>query len=291
MSLYAGRKMKTAALTLASPAKINLWLRILGRRADGYHEVETRLLRLSLADEVEVAIGADGAGVRIACTDPSVPTDGTNLVTRALTAFNERSGLSGGWRVRLEKRIPAGAGLGGGSGNAAVALRAANQLTGSPLSQEVLLELAAGIGADVAFFVLDEAAADASGRGELVRPVASPGPIPMVLVKPPFPVPTPWAYQRWRDSRELPGVLYAPQVTRWGELVNDLERPVFEKHLLLPALKEWFLGRPGCVAALMSGSGSTVFAVAESMPAAVRLAEDVRSYVGETAFVSVVTAG
>lgn len=283
--------MKTTVRTLASPAKINLWLRILGRRADGYHEVQTRLLRLSLVDEVEVEFLAGKDGVRVECSDPTVPTDDSNLAAWALAAFTQRSGVKGGWRVRLEKRIPAGAGLGGGSGNAAMVLRAANELTGYPLSREVLLELAAGIGADVAFFVLDTAAADASGRGERVSPVATPGPIPMVLVKPPFPVATPWAYQRWQESRELPGVLYAPQITPWGELVNDLERPVFEKYFLLSALKHWFLSRPGCRAALMSGSGSTVFAIADTMQSASRLAEDVRAYVGETAFVSVVTAG
>lgn len=278
-------------VTLFSPAKINLWLRVLGRREDGFHEVATRMLRLSLGDEVTVRTRATGDSLKIRCSDPSVPTDGTNLVAKALRLFQEQTGVKGAWEIDLEKRLPAGAGLGGGSGNAAVVLRAANALMGSVLSQEQLVEMAGSIGADVAFFALNEAAADGTGRGERVVAVASPGPIAMVLIKPPFPVATPWAYQRWRDSQELPGVLYAPQITPWGELVNDLERPVFEKYLLLPSLKTWLLNQRECLGALMSGSGSTMFAVTKDGVDGEILAERVRGYVGESAWVQVVRAG
>lgn len=278
-------------LTLPSPAKINLWLRVLGRRDDGFHDVETRMLRLSLADTVTVSYAPEGDHLSIQCSDPTVPTDESNLVAKALRRFQNLAGLKGTWEIELEKQIPAGAGLGGGSGNAAVLLRAANALTGHPLDQNALVALAGGIGADVAFFVLDAAAADGTGRGEKVAPVASPGPISMVLIKPPFPVATPWAYQHWKDSLELPGVLYAPQITPWGALVNDLERPVFEKYLLLPNLKTWLLKQRECCAALMSGSGSTMFAVAANGRDAALLAERVKDYVGETAWIQVVQAG
>ena len=278
-------------VTLFSPAKINLWLRVLGRREDGFHEVATRMLRLSLGDEVTIRMRSAGDSLKIRCSDPTVPTDGTNLVAKALRLFQERTGVKGAWEIDLEKRVPAGAGLGGGSGNAAVVLRGANELTGGLLSQEALVEMAGGIGADVAFFALDEAAADGTGRGERVVPVASPGPITMVLIKPPFPVATPWAYQRWRDSQEMPGVLYAPQITPWGELVNDLERPVFEKYLLLPSLKTWLLRQGECRGALMSGSGSTMFAITKDGVDGEILAERVRGYVGESAWVQVVRAG
>ena len=278
-------------LTVSSPSKINLWLRVLGRREDGFHEVRTRMLRLSLTDTLHLGFDARGEGIQISCDDPSVPTDGSNLVAVALRAFMQRSGIQGGWRARLEKRVPAGAGLGGGSGNAAAALLAANEITGHPLDEADLLSLAGGIGADVAFFVLNTAAADAGGRGEQVSRVEGPGEMPMVLVKPAFPVPTPWAYSRWKDSRELPGVLYAPQITPWGALVNDLERPVFEKHLALPSLKNWLLGQTSCLAALMSGSGSTMFAIAGGGTEAAQLAEQARHYAGATAWISVVTAG
>jgi 4-diphosphocytidyl-2-C-methyl-D-erythritol kinase len=278
-------------LTVAAAAKINLWLRVLGRREDGYHEVETRMLRLSLADEVGVVFETDGDSLALTCSDSTVPTDRTNLAARALEAFQQMAGVRGSWTIHLEKKIPAGAGLGGGSANAAAVLRAANELTGHPLKEGELIALAGTIGADVAFFSLDALAADGRGKGELVERVESPGPLSMVLIKPPFPVATPWAYQVWKDSAEIPGVLYAPQITPWGALVNDLERPVFEKYLLLPVLKMWLLEQPECAAALMSGSGSTVFAVARNGARAVELAERVRAYVGPTAWVQVVQAG
>lgn len=279
--------------TAASPAKVNLWLRVLGRREDGLHEVETRMLRLSLADRVVIRRHGGGHAARLTCTDPAVPVDESNLALRALRLFQEKSGVGGSWRLHLEKKIPAGAGLGGGSGNAAVVLRMANEICGLPLSEGELLDLAGGIGADVAFFVLNTPAADGKGRGERVERVQAPagGPLTMVLIKPPFPVSTPWAYRSWKDSRELAGVLYAPQITAWGALVNDLERPVFEKYLLLPALKSWLLEQPECAAALMSGSGSTMFAIVRQESQAAALAERARQYAGETAWIEVVMAG
>lgn len=249
------------------------------------------MLRLSLADTITVKYEATGDALRLQCSDPSVPTDETNLVAKALRLFQRQTGLKGTWEIDLEKRIPAGAGLGGGSGNAAVVLRLANELTGHLLDHASLVELAGSIGADVAFFVLAVAAADAAGRGEKVVAVESPGPVAMVLIKPPFPVSTPWAYQSWKDSQELPGVVYAAQITPWGALVNDLERPVFEKYLLLPNLKTWLLAQRECLAALMSGSGSTMFAVTRDGAEAAALAERVREYVGETAWIQVVQAG
>ena len=99
------------------------------------------------------------------------------------------------------------------------------------------------------------------GRGERIEPVPFPQPLTLLLVKPAFGVPTPWAYQHWRDSHELPGVSYAPQDFPWGRLVNDLERPVFEKYLFLAPLQRWLLQQPEAAGALMSGSGSTCFAV------------------------------
>lgn len=278
-------------VTLFSPAKINLWLRVLGRREDGFHEVETRMLRLSLGDNVTVRMRPVGESLTIRCSDPTVPTDNSNLAAKALGLFLERTGVKGAWEIELEKKVPAGAGLGGGSGNAAAVLNAANELTGGLLSREDLVEMAGSIGADVAFFVLGESAADGSGRGERVVPVVSPGPISMVLIKPPFPVATPWAYQHWRDSEELPGVLYAPQITPWGELVNHLERPVFEKYLLLPSLKTWLLSQRECRGALMSGSGSTMFALTQDAIEAATLAERAREYAGESAWIEVVRAG
>lgn len=277
--------MSSASLELPSHAKVNLWLRILGRREDGFHEVETRLVKVGVADTVSLALADAADGIRLTCNVPGIPTDDSNLAIKALKAFEARAGVSRGWIVHLEKRIPHGAGLGGGSSNAATVLKAANQLLDNPLSMEALLEIAASIGSDVPCFLLDTPATDGTGRGEKVVPVEFPWRLPLVLIKPPFPIPTPWAYKNWSTSKELSGVSYAPQLCPWGDMVNHLERPVFQKHLLLPTLKNWLLDHGSVRAALMSGSGSTLFAITGTDIEAAALAEEARHYCGDTTWV------
>lgn len=274
-------------LDLPSYAKINLWLRLLGKRDDGFHEVETRLVKVDVADTVSLELTGTKPAISLTCNVPGIPTDDSNLAIKALRAFEARAGLSRGWRIHLEKRIPHGAGLGGGSSNAAVILKAANQLLGQPLPLEALIEIAAGIGSDVPCFLLDSPAADGSGRGERVVPAEFPWQLPLVLIKPAFPIPTPWAYKNWSTSQELPGVLYAPQICPWGAMVNGLERPVFEKHRLLPALKNWLLEHGSVRAALMSGSGSTMFAITQTEVQAEALAAEARAYCGDGTWVQV----
>lgn len=274
-------------MELSSPAKINLWLRILGRRDDGFHEVETRLCKIAIADTITIDRVPGGSGVQLTCNIPGIPLDDSNLAIKALRAFENKAGQSWAWKIHLEKQIPAGAGLGGGSSNAAAILRGANELCGNPLTLDELLEIAGCIGADVPCFLLHTPAADGTGRGEMVTPVEFPWKLPLVLIKPAFPIPTPWAYQRWKDSQELPGVVYAPQICPWGEMVNSLERPVFEKHRLLPSLKMWLLEQSGVQVALMSGSGSTMFAVTKTGADAAVLAEKAQVWCGETAWVQV----
>ena len=275
-----------SSITLQAPAKINLSLSILGKRPDGFHAVETRMVRLSVADTVTVS-KLDGATSELTCSDESLPLDETNLALRALRAFEQRAPSAQAWRIHLEKHIPAGAGLGGGSSDAAAVFKALNQLSGSPFTLQQLAEMAGAIGSDVPFFLFDSAC-DATGRGEEITPVSFPHQLDIVLVKPPFGIPTAWAYQKWSASQELSGVLYAPQLCQWGEMVNDLERPVFEKHLMLPTLKMWLLDQPETLAAMMSGSGSTVFAVARSGVEAARLAERAKAWCGDTSWVQVV---
>lgn len=272
-------------LELSSPAKINLWLNILGKREDGFHEVETRLCKVAIADTVTVELLGPGNTVELTCSEQGIPLDESNLATKAIRAFEASAQQTHSWRIHLEKRIPSGAGLGGGSSNAAAVMRAANELTGHPLALPDLLTIAGGIGADVPCFLLDEPAADGTGRGEQVIPVEFPWQLPLVLIKPPFPIPTPWAYKRWASSLELPGVPYGPQHCPWGTMVNSLERPVFEKYRLLPALKSWLLGHGTVRAALMSGSGSTMFAITETDADAAALADEARLWCGDTAWV------
>lgn len=273
--------MSPRTLQLRSPAKINLWLKILGRREDGFHSIETRMCPISLSDEVRLTLKEEG-NTTLTCSDSTVPTDNKNLAIKALNAFETRTKLINSWGIHLEKRIPHGAGLGGGSSNAATVLLGANELCGNPLDFEELVELAGQIGSDVPFFLYGKTC-DASGRGEVVEPVSNfSWKLPLVLIKPPFGIPTPWAYQRWRDSPELRGVSYAPQECPWGLMVNDLEKPVFEKWTLLPTLKAWLLDQPETKAALMSGSGSTLFAVTQSGADAADLTKRAQELCGPT---------
>jgi 4-diphosphocytidyl-2-C-methyl-D-erythritol kinase len=249
-------------VTISAPAKINLSLRVLRRREDGFHEIESLMVPISLADEVEVTLHGE-PGIEFHCDDSSLPTDDSNLVVRAARLFFQGVASEPRVRIALRKRVPHGAGLGGGSSDAAATLLALNEVFAAKLTLEALSALAAQVGSDVPFF-LHRSAATVRGRGEIVTPCDFPHTLPLLLLKPPFGVPTPWAYRQWRDAREVPDVPYAPQRLAWGELVNDLERPVFEKHLFLALLKQWLLAQPEVAGALLSGSGATVFAVLRS---------------------------
>jgi 4-diphosphocytidyl-2-C-methyl-D-erythritol kinase len=242
-----------------APAKVNLSLRVLQRRDDGFHDIESFVCPLSIFDTVDITL-RDEPGFEFTCDDPTVPTGDDNLVVRAAKLFCESCGLEPHLRIALSKRIPHGAGLGGGSSDAATTLIGLNRLFQTELSREALSAMAADLGSDVPLFVY-QSATIIRGRGEQVEPAEFPHELPLLLIKPPFGVPTPWAYKRWRDSQEIPGVRYTVQEFSWGSLVNDLERPVFEKYLFLADLKSWLLAQPEVAGALMSGSGATVFAL------------------------------
>lgn len=263
-----------------APAKVNLSLRVVRRRDDGFHEIDSLFVPISLHDRLDIELRDEG-GLAFTCDDATIPADDTNLVVRAARLFCAETGREPNVRIHLEKHIPHGAGLGGGSSDAATTLLALDRLCATRLPRETLHRLAATLGSDVPFFLLGTPAR-ARGRGELLDESPFSHRLPLLLVKPPFAVPTPWAYQRWRDARELPGIRYAAQPQPWGELVNDLERPVFEKHLLLAELKRWLLAQPECPGALMSGSGSTVFTVVHDRASAMPLSERVASEFGST---------
>ncbi len=267
-----------------APAKINLSLRVLGRRADGFHEIETLMVPLDLADEITLATVADAGadGIELICSDPTLPTGAGNLAFRAAALFKQRlGGAMPPVKIGLTKQVPHGAGLGGGSSDAATVLLALNETLGAGLATEELAALAAELGSDVPFFIYRRAAF-CRGRGETIEPTDFAPTLPIILFKPEFPIPTPWAYQRWRDSRELAGVLYGAQRFPWGDLVNDLERPVFEKYVMLADLKMWLLGQPEVTGALLSGSGSTVLALLrDGVPDPSDLARRARESFGE----------
>ena len=246
-------------MTLDAPAKVNLSLRVLERRSDGFHAIETLMAPLALADRLEVEL-KDGEGVDFSCSDPALPMDGTNLACRAVEAFAKATGRKIGVRIHLEKHIPHGAGLGGGSSDAAAVLRALDMLLETEFEVEELEALAGTIGSDVPFFIRGVPAM-CRGRGEVVEPLEGIPAAEILLVKPPFPVSTAWAYGAWAASKKSCETFPA----LWGSIrmENDLEAPVFSKHLQLPVLKHWLGAQPGVAAAMMSGSGSTIFAVCD----------------------------
>jgi 4-diphosphocytidyl-2-C-methyl-D-erythritol kinase len=247
------------SLTLQAPAKTNLNLHVRGKRDDGFHEIETRMLPLSLADTVEIeAIGEEV--MKFSCSDPKLPPGEENLAVKAVRALEALCDRRFGVRVHVEKFIPSGAGLGGGSSDAAAVLRGMNQTFELGIPTEELAAIAAGIGSDVPFFIY-ETVCDCRGRGEIVSPVEFAWDLPVFLMKPAFGTSAGWAYQSWENSREIPNVTYVPQLSPWGTMVNDLERPVFQKFIALARMKMWLLEQREVHAAILSGSGSCLLAV------------------------------
>ena len=267
-----------------APAKINLSLRVLRRREDGFHEIETLMAPVAIRDTLDIE-RRDGGGIGFTCSDRTLPADGTNLVVRAARGFFAATSIAPDARIFLQKQIPHGAGLGGGSSDAAATLLALDAIFETRLPHAELTRIAAEIGSDVPFF-LARSAAWCRGRGEIVEPCVFPSALPLLLIKPPFGVPTPWAYQRWRDSLEIPGVPYAPQTLGGITLVNDLERPVFEKFIQLAEMKRWLLEQPEASGALMSGSGSTVFALLREKSDGLALSEKARAQFGPHAWLA-----
>ncbi|MDQ3546439.1 MAG: 4-(cytidine 5'-diphospho)-2-C-methyl-D-erythritol kinase [Verrucomicrobiota bacterium] len=263
-------------MQLFAPAKINLSFKILRRREDGFHEIETLMAPISLVDELTIEPNESGEGIAFTTDDPTLPPGEENLVVRAARSFFGAINQEPRVRIALWKKIPNGAGLGGGSSDAASILHGLNELHGRPLPPAHLTTLAAALGSDVPFF-LAQGAARCRGRGEIVEPVEPLPPLALLLLKPEFGVPTPWAYRQWLDSRELPGIDYGPQQV--GDIIfqNDLERPVFEKHLFLARMKGWLREQPEVAAALLSGSGSTMFAVLREAAEAEALANRARA--------------
>ncbi|HXY60401.1 MAG TPA: 4-(cytidine 5'-diphospho)-2-C-methyl-D-erythritol kinase [Chthoniobacterales bacterium] len=245
-------------MQVLAPAKINLSLRVLGKRADGFHEIETFIAPVSLYDKIDLE--RQNRWIDFSCDDPTLSTGDDNLVVRAARLFLEHAKIKSGVSIKLQKKIPHGAGLGGGSSDAAAVLRGLNQLFETRLSSGDLSRLGSSLGSDVPFFLF-ESAAICKGRGEIVEPRELKQKLSILLLKPAFAVASGWAYSRWQDSKEIPGIVYAAQKADGQSLVNDLERPVFEKFVFLAQLKSWLLRQPEVSAALMSGSGSTVFAV------------------------------
>lgn len=249
-------------LKYTAPAKINLSLKILGKREDGFHKVDLVMARLDLEDELDFH---NSRTTTLLCDTPGVPTDESNLVFRAVREFEKVYGRKAKQRITLTKRIPHGAGLGGGSADAGVTLRALNEIIGTNYDDEELQAMAANLGSDVPFF-LNPVLSRCTGRGEIVTPLPAfaTWSSPVVLLKPQFGVSTPGAYKAFAGARRLKGIPYGVQEVDGLRLVNDLEKPVYEKFPVLGMMKRWLLEQDGVRAAQMSGSGSTMYALTET---------------------------
>jgi len=264
---------------LKAPAKVNLHLEILGRRGDGFHEILSLFQAVSLFDRIALRSLKVTGQVRVACTAP-IPAE-RNIVTAALRAFRAKTGIEEGIDLRVWKSIPIGAGLGGGSSDAAATLRGLNGMFGRPLDGGLLAELAAGLGSDVPFF-LEGGTALVGGRGERVTRVAGRGDYRIVLVWPGFGVDTREAYG-WYDQAGHRRAALGPAEVRqrfvglppsqWGYF-NSFQEVVEGRHPVLTEIAG-DLRRAGAAAAGISGCGSTVFGVfasARQARAAVRRA-------------------
>jgi 4-diphosphocytidyl-2-C-methyl-D-erythritol kinase len=258
------------SIRVVAPAKINLVLRILERRPDGYHNLWSLMQTVRVEDEITIARTEAHSLVALRCDDPSLKTDGSNLVHRAAVAVMEQSGRMGGLDITLAKRIPMGAGLGGGSSDAAATILGLNQLLNLGWSAERMADIGQTLGSDVPFFFFAPSATVA-GRGERVVPVRIKQTRWVVLVNPGFPVETKWAYQQLSAGRagvvplspshakmEHASELGWEQVLKAAE--NDFEGPVFKAYPILGEIKQRLLAQ-GAEAALLSGSGATVFGV------------------------------
>jgi 4-diphosphocytidyl-2-C-methyl-D-erythritol kinase len=265
-----------------SHCKVNLVLNILGKRPDGYHELETIMHPVWAFDRLTFA--RRGAGLQLTCSEPSLPVDEGNLVYRAATLFLETAGIREGVRIHLEKRLPLAAGLGGGSGNAACTLRSLNDLFGAPLTEGQLHALAARLGSDIPFF-LPKGPALATGRGEQIQTLEEFPALEaaaFLIVHPGFGISTSWAYKelakfpqalKGRPGRAARMVeLLQKSLDAAGKgLYNSLEAPALPKYPLLGIFQDFFQqhGAP----CLMSGSGSSTFAILKNLEQADALAE------------------
>lgn len=255
-----------------APAKINLCLEILGQRPDGYHEIRTLMHRVDLCDEIEISLG--GQGIQLVVEGEDVPAGEGNLAFRAAQVFLEELGGAKGVRIRLKKRIPVAAGLGGGSSDAATVMMALNRLLGAGRSDDRLLALGAKIGADVPFFIFQKPAL-AEGIGERLKPVGFPEPIWFLMLIPPFPLSTALAYgayDRLASPRKEPSPLrssFAHIVQILPILRNDLEEAAFSIYPEIRQGKEELLAK-GAQGALMTGSGPVVYGIFPSRAEAER---------------------
>uniref|UniRef100_A0A7N0TAS1 4-(cytidine 5'-diphospho)-2-C-methyl-D-erythritol kinase n=1 Tax=Kalanchoe fedtschenkoi TaxID=63787 RepID=A0A7N0TAS1_KALFE len=268
------RNAGISRLNLFSPCKINVFLRITGKREDGYHELASLFHVISLGDKIKFSLSPSKKD-RLSTNVPGVPLDDKNLIIKALNLYRQKTGSDKYFWIHLDKKVPTGAGLGGGSSNAATALWAANQFSGCPVSEKELQEWSGEIGSDIPFF-FSHGAAYCAGRGEVVQDIPPPVPldIPMVLIKPPQACGTADVYKKLRldQTSKFDPLMLLERISQNGisqdVCINDLEAPAFEVLPSLKRLKKRIMAasRGEYEAVFMSGSGSTIVGIGSSDP-------------------------
>ena len=290
MTTQAQPPPRTTPLTVSSPAKVNLYLRIVGKRPDGYHELETVMLPLDFGDQI--TLQPQKIGLTLECDNPALPTDDSNLALRAAKRLAEAFGVEAGAKITLKKRTPLAAGLGGGSSNAAAVLRGLNRLWNLNAPSEKLRAIAASMGSDISFFMADGAAL-CRGRGEQVEAIPCKFSGTILLVNPGFGISTKWAYENWaKAAAESRLTAPAPEVSLLlralaeddlagvsGCLFNSLEAPSIRKFPVLELIKK-AMRDGGAAGALMSGSGATLFGLFADAKAAETSAREMREQFG-----------
>jgi len=257
-------------------AKINLGLHIVGKRPDGFHNIETLFHRINLFDEINIENSDD---ISISCTNPSIPIDKTNLCWKAVELLQNECGNAKGASIQIKKNIPVGAGLGGGSSDGASVLRLLPLLWNVTIHESALQKIALQLGSDVPFFLM-KSSAYAEGRGELLQPVELTLPYWIVLVNPNIHISTPWAYNRLAEKRNgsfptRPRLMEQLSATPLQSVLaseNDFEEIVFEQHMKIKKIKLQ-LTELGAKLSLMSGSGSSMFGLFDDMISALKAVE------------------
>jgi 4-diphosphocytidyl-2-C-methyl-D-erythritol kinase len=256
-----------------SPAKVNLHLEVLDKREDGYHHIQTLMHRIDLCDRLEIREG--GRGIRLISEGEGAPGGMENLASRAARLFCLENIIPENLEIRIRKAIPVGAGLGGGSSNAAATLVALNELFRTGRDKNFLMGLGARLGADVPFFIYERPAL-ARGIGETLTPVRVPSGLCFLLLIPIFRISTAWAYESYdrlagekKQGSPLPDS-YPDLKSLLRVMKNDLELPAFASHPEIARMKERLL-KGGAKGALMSGSGSVIFGLFENADEARRV--------------------
>jgi len=278
------------SIKILCPAKINLFLEVIGKRPDGYHEVYTVMQTVDLYDEIVISGRAGGVGMK--CDRADLPSDRGNLCRRAAEALMRETGVRRGININLRKRIPIAAGLGGGSSDAAGVLLALNAWWGLDLPLVDLGRIASELGSDVPFFLTGGAAA-CSGRGEIITPIENAASYAVVLAAPPIPVATPEVYRSLSgrrsnahgDGADIPAVMESGDPNELaGKLYNRLEENPGSYMDEVNRLKG-LLVESGAIAALMSGSGAAVFGIAENAGMARMIGERMKKATGGGCFI------